>query len=84
MPKEVTLYECSHAIVRTDRIKCEKGYNLTGKAADGGIGIRQLARGDTLACEVCQRCPDFDSMGPPIPKEEKGWRRKLSNFGPLA
>lgn len=69
-----TLYECSHARVRGDHIYCSKGHGLVPKSADGSIGIGRLARGDPLAFQVCQKCPDFDRMGPPVPKEERGWR----------
>ena len=68
-----TLYECSHARVRGDRICCSQGHGLLTKSADGCIGIGRLARGNQLAFQVCQNCPDFDRMGPPVPKEERGW-----------
>ena len=68
-----TLYECSYARVRGDRICCSRGNHLLPKSADGCIGIGRLARGNQLAFQVCQNCPDFDSMGAPVPKEERGW-----------
>ena len=68
-----TLYECSHARVRGDRICCRKGCRLLFKSSDGGIGIGRLAKGNQLAFQVCQNCPDFDSMGSPVQKEERGW-----------
>ena len=68
-----TLYECSHARVRGDRICCARGHRLLSKSADGSIGIGRLIRGKRLAFQVCQSCPDFDCMGPPVPREEKGW-----------
>ena len=71
-----TLYECSHARVQGDRIRCSKEHPLLVKSADGSIGIGRLARGKQLAFQVCQKCPDFDCMGPPVPPEEKGWLRK--------
>ena len=71
-----TLYECSHAQVNGDRIYCAKGYQLLSKSADGSIGIGRLIRGKRLAFKICQSCPDFDCMGPPVPPEERGWLKK--------
>jgi len=71
-----TLYECSHAKVKGRRICCEKGYCLSLKSDKGSLDIRRLARGEQLALGICQECPDFDSMGPPIPEEEKGWEQR--------
>lgn len=71
-----TLYECSHARVRGGRIYCDKGYVFSLKSNNGGLDVKRLARGDPLALTVCQGCPDFDSMGPPIPEEERGWVKK--------
>ena len=68
-----TLYECSHAKVKGRRICCEKGHSLSLKSDNGGLDIRRLARGEKLALGACQVCPDFDSMGTPVPEEEKGW-----------
>jgi hypothetical protein len=71
-----TLYECSHARVGGSRIYCERGYVLSAKSNNGGLEVKRLARGDPLALDVCQDCLDFDSIGPPIPEEERGWVRK--------
>jgi hypothetical protein len=68
-----TLYECSHARVCGDRIRCRKGHPLLTRTEDGGTAVRRLARGEPLAYGACQGCPDFDCMGPPVPPEEKGW-----------
>lgn len=76
MKREVTLYDCSHARVSGDRIHCCKGYPLLARTEDSGIDIKRLARGKPLAYRICQNCPDFDSMGPPIPPEERGWLGK--------
>ena len=46
------------------------------KSDNGSLDIRRLARGEKLALGVCQKCPDFDSMGPPIPEEERGWEER--------
>ena len=74
-----TLYECLHAKVKGKRINCDKGHPLSLKSDNGGLDIRRLAKGEQLALGVCQECPDFDSMGPPVPEEEKGWepRKKI-------
>ena len=74
--KERTLYQCSHARVKGDRIRCRKGHPLLKKSEDGGTDIEQLARGEPLAFRICQECPDFDRMGPPVPPEERGWLKK--------
>lgn len=71
--KKRTLYECSHARVNGDRIHCRRGYPLLIRTDGGGIDIRRLARGQRLAFNICQKCPDFDCMGPPVPPEERGW-----------
>ena len=73
-----TLYECSNARVRGNRITCRKGYALLKNIHDGGIDILRLARGEPLAFKVCQECPDFDSMGPRLFEGERGWL-KLEN-----
>ena len=72
-----TLYECSHARVKGNRVYCDKGHVLSSRSPDGTLDIKRLARGEPLRFEVCQDCPDFDSMGPPIPKEERGWVRPI-------
>ena len=71
-----SLYECSHARVKGDRIRCRRGYPLLVRAEDGGIDVRRLAKGQPLAYSVCRYCPDFDCMGPPVPPEERGWLKK--------
>ena len=70
------LCECSHARVKGNRIYCEKGYVFSLKSDNGGFDVKRLARGDPLVLAVCQGCPDFDSMGPPVPPEERGWFKK--------
>ena len=71
-----TLYECSHARVKGSRIYCDEGHVFSLKSNNGGLDVKRLARGAPLVLVVCQGCPDFDSMGPPIPEEERGWARK--------
>jgi len=71
-----TLYECSHARVKGDRIYCRKGHPLLARTDDGNINIIRLAQGEPLAFKVCQGCPDYDCMGPPVPPGERGWLKK--------
>jgi len=72
--RERSLYECFHARVKGERIYCEKGHDLQEPAhGDGTLNIEWLARGEPLVMSVCQDCADFESMGSPIPSEERGW-----------
>jgi len=74
--KKRTLYECAHARVKGESIYCFKGYSLYPRSGNGHLDIRRLARGQGLALSVCQDCPEFDLMGPPVPPEERGWLKK--------
>ena len=74
--KKRTLYECAHARVKGESIYCFKGYSLYPRSGNGNLDIRRLARGQRLALSVCQDCPEFDLMGPPVPPEERGWLKK--------
>jgi len=74
--KKRTLYECSHARVKGESIYCRKGYKLYLPPGNGHLNISQLAKGQRLAFKVCQSCPDFDCMGPPVPPEERGWLKR--------
>jgi hypothetical protein len=76
MKKKRTLYECSHARVNGERIKCRLGHQFSLNK-DGGISLIMLARGEPLAFSACQGCSDFDCMGKPIPKETRGWLETL-------
>jgi hypothetical protein len=76
MKKKRTLYECSHARVKGERILCRRGHPFSAKSEDGGIEAKRLARGEPLTFLICQVCGDFDCMGPPVPEEEKGWLKK--------
>jgi hypothetical protein len=73
MKKKRTLYECSHALVKDKRIYCDRGYPLSHQPGDGSLDVQNLAEGKPLAPKVCRQCGDFDSMGLPIPEEERGW-----------
>jgi len=70
---KVSLYQCFHAKVNDQRIRCAKGHTLDTGRVDGTISIIRLMRGLPLELTYCQTCPDFSSMGPPIPKEDRGW-----------
>ena len=74
-----SLYECSHAQVKGDRIRCRRDHPLLVRTEDGGIDVSRLAKGQPLIYGVCQDCPDFDSMGPPLPPEERGWLKGNGN-----
>jgi len=73
MKAKRTLYECSHALVKGKRICCDRGYTLSSKSEDGSLDVQNLAEGKLVAPKVCRQCGDFDSMGPPVPEEERGW-----------
>jgi len=71
-----SLYQCSHARfpIKGDRIYCDKGHSLSRiSRKDGTISVVRLARGEPLELTVCQLCRDFDELGPPVPREERGW-----------
>ena len=74
--KKRTLYECAHARVNGESIRCCKGYPLNPRPGNGHLDINHLARGQRLAFKVCQSCPDFDCLGPSVPPEERGWLKK--------
>ena len=74
--KKRTLYECAHARVKSESIYCDKGYTLCIRPGDGHLEISRLAGGQRLALSICQSCPDYDSMGPPVLPEERGWLKK--------
>ncbi len=76
MKKKRALYECSHARVVGERILCRKYRRFSQKTEDGSIDVKRLARGEPLQLDVCQRCADFDILGPPVPEEERGWLKR--------
>jgi protein-arginine kinase activator protein McsA len=74
MPKvKRSLYQCLNAKVMEDRIHCSKGHALSVMSSDGTVATTKLMRGEPLELTVCQNCPDYDEMGPPVPKNERGW-----------
>ena len=74
--KKRTLYECSHARVNGDRLYCRRGHPVSSKPGNGHLDISRLALGKRLAFGICQACPDFDCIGPPVPPEERGWLKR--------
>jgi hypothetical protein len=68
-----TLYDCAYARVRGTRVYCEKRHPIATQTGNSFIDLSLLARGRRLAMAFCQKCADFDSMGSPLPADEKGW-----------
>ena len=83
MKHKKSLHQCSNARVNREKreweahIYCVKGH-LFAKGQGGVISIIRLERGDPLELSVCQYCRDYEEMGPPIPKEERGWRDQVA------
>lgn len=77
MPRR-SLYECVHARVKGSGIYCGRGRRLEVKSADGGVSLRRLAGGEPLTFAACQECPDFEYMGPPLAREDRGWLKRRS------
>ena len=75
MSEKRTLYECLHARVLGQRIYCERGYPLSTKSGIGSLEVKRLARGEPLKMDICQSCPDFDRLGPPVPAGQRGWSK---------
>lgn len=73
-----SLYQCFSARVLFKRIYCAAGHRLSEVCLDGTINIERLVRGKPLVLPICQGCQDYHEMGPPIPKEERGWIKLLS------
>lgn len=67
-----SLYQCLQVKVKNDRIVCAKGHPLS-RMGGGTIPVVRLARGEPLELSVCQGCKNYKEIGPPIPKEERGW-----------
>jgi len=81
-PPKRSLYQCAHAKVTTDggRIHCDKGHLFPrpGPAAGPAAGprqlnIRSLIKGKPMVLAICQNCPDYDEMGPPVPLKDRGY-----------
>lgn len=67
------LYQCLHAKVKGDKIACAKGHPLSLLSEDGSIGLIRVWRHQPLEMTICQKCLDYDEMGPPLRREDRGW-----------
>lgn len=67
-----SLYQCLNAKVHGGIIYCAKGHRL-GSQGNGTINILGLARGMPLVFKVCQQCADYDEMGFPVERHDRGW-----------
>lgn len=69
------LWQCSNARVNgiDEEIYCKEGHPLTGKSLDGAIGLLKAQRGAPLCMRSCQDCIDYDEMGTPLEKKDRGW-----------
>jgi hypothetical protein len=77
-----TLYECQHARVHRSKIYCDRGHPIATQTGKSYLELRLLAMGKRLAMAYCQRCPDYISLGPTIPEEEKGWISRTGSGDP--
>ena len=76
MPKvKRSLYQCLNAKVMEDRIYCAKGHRLNANPTQKAdtLSILRLQRGEPLEMSICQGCSDYDEMGQPVQKNERGW-----------
>ena len=71
MLKKRSLYQCFNAKVLNTEIHCSKGHRLGGKWRSGNIHIYRLGQPLELSC--CQNCQDYDEMGEPVEKGDRGW-----------
>lgn len=65
-----SLYQCFHAKVIGNKIKCAKGFFLTPTET---VNIERLKRGSPLELDICQDCLEYLEMGPPVLPGERGW-----------
>lgn len=63
-----SLYQCYNARCWNENIRCAKGHSLPRMAS-----YYSLMLGKPLELSVCQACPDYDEMGPPVAPEDQGW-----------
>ncbi len=71
VPAGRSLYQCFHARVKGGVIRCAKGALLS---SIGIINISELKAGKPLVMKVCQACPQYEEMGTPEGKLDRGWR----------
>ena len=64
-----SLYQCLNAKVNDESIQCP-----VGKIDKN---VRELARGAPLEMSGCQACLEYDDMGPPVKKSERGWVKNV-------
>ncbi len=76
MKAKRSLYQCANARVLDKEIYCASG-KLLGTSSRGKLGIEQLVRGRPLELAICQKCPDYDENGKPVPELERGWAHLL-------
>lgn len=65
------LYQCFKAKVMDDEIRCSAFHSFGAKKK--AISANYLKRGDSLEITTCQNCPDFEYMGEPLPRSDRGW-----------
>ena len=81
-PKDArSLYDCFWPKCHRQRVVCDKGHRLHPNSADGSLNVRLVDRGDPLILTVCANCPDFSSMGEPVPPELKGYLPRRTRIG---
>jgi len=68
-----SLYQCFNAKVLGNNIYCLKEHSLS-EYKGGKIPIASLKKGYALEKTVCQGCLDYEEMGEPIHKDERGWK----------
>lgn len=66
MSSNRSLYCCFNARCRYPYIVCDLHNEL------GLIYMAEMYAGDELIATICQECPDFDSMGDQVNKEDRG------------
>lgn len=71
--KKRSLYCCLEAKVKGDKILCAKEHPLS-RFSGGTIGVCRLQRGEPLELTVCQSCKDYLELGPPVEKDDRGWK----------
>ena len=82
MSKKRSLYCCLQAKVKEDRIYCAKGHPFSASAKGREtIPVLKLVQGDPLELTVCQKCPDYFELGPPVEKADRGWVATLAEAG---
>ena len=68
MKPKRSLYQCFKAKIHGDDIVCAGGHTLPNQ-----VCLRALERGKPLEPVICQKCRDFEKMGPSVPTSERGW-----------